>query len=95
MSSELNEPSIEPKHKIELKTKEQENKNLQTVYKTRAIVRALIANIAIAFIKLGCWFFSKSTAMFAEAIHSLLDSFNSFCLLIGIKRVLIATMELN
>ena len=86
MSSELNEPSIEPKHKIELKTKEQENKNLQTVYKTRAIVRALIANIAIAFIKLGCWFFSKSTAMFAEAIHSLLDSFNSFCLLIGIKR---------
>ncbi|MEI8377136.1 MAG: cation diffusion facilitator family transporter [bacterium] len=86
MSSELNESSIEPKHKIELKTKEQENKNLQTVYKTRAIIRALIANIAIAFIKLVCWFFSKSTAMFAESIHSLLDSFNSFCLLIGIKR---------
>lgn len=86
MSSELNEPNIEPKHKIELKTKEQENKNLQTVYKTKAIIRALIANIAIAFIKLVCWFFSKSTAMLAESIHSLLDSFNSFCLLIGIQR---------
>jgi len=86
MSSELNEPNIESKHKIELKTKEQENKNLQTVYKTRAILRALIANIAIAFIKLICWFFSKSTAMLAESIHSLLDSFNSFCLLIGIQR---------
>lgn len=86
MSSDLNGQSIEPKHKIELKTKEQENKNLQTVYKTQAIFRALIANIGIGLIKLVCWFFSRSTAMLAESIHSLLDSFNSFCLLIGIKR---------
>ena len=86
MSSDKNELSIDPKHKIELKTKEQENKNLQIVYKTNAVIRALAANLGIAFIKMFCWLFSGSAAMLSEAIHSLLDSFNSFCLLIGLKR---------
>lgn len=51
-----------------------------------AVWRALFANLGIATIKLVCWFFSKSSAMLSEAIHSGSDSFNSLCLLIGVKR---------
>lgn len=86
MSPDPNEPSIDPRYKIELKTGNIDGKSLQTIYKTRAIIRALVANLGIAFIKLLCWFLSNSSAMLSEAIHSSLDSFNSFCLLIGIKR---------
>lgn len=86
MSPDLNKQSIEPTHKIEFKTREQENQNLQTIYKTIAIMRALTANLGIALIKLICWIFSGSSAMLSEAIHSGLDSFNSFCLFIGLKR---------
>jgi cation diffusion facilitator family transporter len=52
----------------------------------RAVWRALVANLGIAGIKLVCWFFSRSSAMLSEAIHSAADSFNSLCLLIGLKR---------
>ncbi len=48
--------------------------------------RALFANVCISGIKLVCWFFTLSAAMLAEAIHSAADAFNSFCLLIGLKR---------
>lgn len=51
-----------------------------------AVIKALIANIGIALVKLVCFFFSSSSAMLAEAIHSGVDSFNSICLLVGIKR---------
>lgn len=54
--------------------------------KFKAIVRAFIANIGIALVKLLCFVFSHSSAMLAEAIHSGVDSFNSICLWIGIKR---------
>ncbi len=54
--------------------------------RTLAVVRALIANVGIATVKLVCFFFSKSSAMLSEAIHSFVDSFNSICLLVGIKR---------
>lgn len=52
----------------------------------KAVWRALIANLGIAGIKLLCWFFSRSSAMLSEAIHSAADGFNSLCLLIGLKR---------
>jgi len=52
----------------------------------QAVWRALIANLGIAGIKLLCWFFSRSSAMLSEAIHSGADSFNSLCLLVGLKR---------
>lgn len=60
--------------------------NLIDTTKLRAVIRAFIANIGIALVKFVCFFFSKSSAMLAEAIHSLVDSFNSICLMIGIKR---------
>ena len=54
--------------------------------KSKAVVRAFLANIGIALVKLLCFFVSKSSAMLAEAIHSGVDSFNSICLWIGLKR---------
>ncbi|MBE7704846.1 MAG: cation diffusion facilitator family transporter [Cyanobacteria bacterium SIG29] len=54
--------------------------------KFSAVIRAFLANISIALIKLISWYFTKSSAMFAEAVHSAVDSFNSICLMIGLKR---------
>lgn len=54
--------------------------------KFRAVVRAFLANLLITFIKLLSWWFTKSSAMFAEAVHSSVDSFNSICLMVGLKR---------
>ena len=52
----------------------------------KAVVSAFIANLGITLIKLGSWYFTKSSAMFAEAVHSGVDSFNSICLMVGLKR---------
>lgn len=54
--------------------------------KLKAVIRAFLANIGIALVKLICFLFSQSSAMLAEAIHSGVDSFNSICLMVGIKR---------
>ena len=51
-----------------------------------AVVRAFIANVFITLIKLISWYFTKSSAMFAEAVHSGVDSFNSICLMVGLKQ---------
>ena len=51
-----------------------------------AVVRAFLANVFITIIKLFSWYFTKSSAMFAEAVHSGVDSFNSICLMVGLKR---------
>lgn len=58
----------------------------EMVVSEQAVWRALFANLGIAGIKLVCWFFSRSSAMLSEAIHSGADSFNSLCLLVGLKR---------
>ncbi len=54
--------------------------------KYTAVIRALIANLGIAIIKLICAVISHSSAMLSESAHSFVDSFNSVCLLIGLKR---------
>lgn len=54
--------------------------------KIKAVYRAFFANVGIAVIKFICFLFSKSSAMLAESIHSAVDSFNSICLMVGIKR---------
>ena len=50
------------------------------------IFTALFANLFISAMKLTVAFITRSTAMMAESIHSLADSFNQVFLLIGIKK---------
>jgi cation diffusion facilitator family transporter len=52
----------------------------------RAIHAALFANLAIAATKLSAAYFSGSSALASEGIHSLVDSSNELLLLYGMKR---------
>lgn len=51
----------------------------------RAIYGAILANSAIAVSKFIAAFFTSSSAMFSEGIHSLVDVGNGFLLLIGVR----------
>lgn len=74
-------------HETILTTNDRNNeKDEKEIYQVKAVWRALFANLGIALVKLICWFFSRSSAMLSEAIHSAADAFNSVCLLIGLKR---------
>ena len=63
-----------------------QNKSRIDNTKLKAVIRAFLANIGIMIVKIICAVFTRSSAMLAEAIHSGVDSFNSICLLVGIKR---------
>ncbi|NLF83139.1 MAG: cation transporter, partial [Candidatus Gastranaerophilales bacterium] len=74
-------------HETILTTNDRNNeKEEKDIYQVKAVWRALFANLGIALVKLICWFFSRSSAMLSESIHSAADAFNSVCLLIGLKR---------
>lgn len=52
----------------------------------RVVVAALSINVAIAIFKFIAAFFSRSSAMLAEACHSLADTINQVFLLIGARK---------
>ncbi|MBQ8476021.1 cation diffusion facilitator family transporter [bacterium] len=85
-SDERSTTDIQNGIEISDNTVEDIEKNKQSSAKLRAVVRAFIANIGIAIVKFICFIFSRSSAMLAESIHSAVDSFNSICLMVGIKR---------
>lgn len=52
----------------------------------RAIIAAVLANVAIGIVKFIAAFISGSSAMISEGIHSIVDSGNGLLILFGMKR---------
>lgn len=53
---------------------------------TKAVYAALFANLGIAVAKFGGAFYTGSSAMVAEGVHSIVDTSNQALLLLGMKR---------
>ena len=86
MSSDTHNTEITEDKKISVSIEKSNDEKEDEKTKISAVIRAFIANIGIAAVKFICFLFSSSSAMLSEAIHSGVDSFNSICLMVGIKR---------
>ncbi len=53
---------------------------------TKAIIAALLANLGIAIAKFIAFFFTRSSSMLAEGVHSLADTGNQLLLIMGGKK---------
>jgi cation diffusion facilitator family transporter len=53
---------------------------------TGHIIQSLVVNLAIAIVKAGAAFYTKSGAMTAEALHSFSDCGNQILLLVGVNQ---------
>ena len=53
---------------------------------SKSVIAALAANLGIAVTKFGAAFYTGSSSMLAEGIHSLVDTANQGFLLLGISR---------
>jgi cation diffusion facilitator family transporter len=54
----------------------------------KVVMAALAGNLAIAVLKFGAAYYSKSTAMLAEAVHSVSDTGNQALLIVGMRLAL-------
>ena len=52
----------------------------------KAVITAIVADVAIAAAKFTAFFFTRSSAMLSEGIHSSVDAGNSSLLLLGLNR---------
>jgi hypothetical protein len=50
-----------------------------------AVLRAIIGDAGLAAMKAGVWLISGSSAVLAEAVHTLVDTANQCVLLVGLK----------
>jgi cation diffusion facilitator family transporter len=60
---------------------------------TRAVIAALLANLAVAVAKFTGFFFTGSSSMLSEGVHSVADSGNQLLLLLGGRRAKKAATE--
>jgi cation diffusion facilitator family transporter len=60
-----------------------------------SIYGALIANVAIAIVKFIAAWFTGSSSMLSEGIHSVVDSGNELLLLLGMRRSQLAPSEMH